>query len=119
MMRCLLRALFRAGLAVTLLQGCAASSGPPPHHVVRAEYYYGPSPFLYERYVVYYDVSGRPVYFVAGSWHRVPVHYRHYELMVRDYHQHRDEYRNRSYEPRRRPPPPSRVHRERAPRRAE
>lgn len=104
-----------AGAAIALLQSCAPNSGPPPRAAV---YYYGPSPFYYDRRVVYYDVSGRPIYFAAGVWRRVPVHYRHYDVLVRDYHRHRHSYRRHSYERRGPSRPPQRTSRERPPRRA-
>jgi hypothetical protein len=107
-----------AGAAIALLQGCTPSSGPPPRAAVSAVYYYGPSPFYYDRRVVYYDVSGRPIYFVTGVWHRVPVHYRHYDVMVRDYHRHRDTYRRYHYERRGPSHRLQRASRERPPRRA-
>jgi hypothetical protein len=119
MIRSALRSLFGAALALALSQGCAAPAGPPPRAVVTTEYYYGPSPYHYDRHVVYYDVSGRPIYFVAGVWRRVPVHYRHYDIMVRDYHRHRDVYTRRPYERRRPSHPPPRAPSERRHRHAD
>jgi hypothetical protein len=116
MKRKLLRTLLGAGLVLALSQACAPTSAPLRQPVVASvEYYYGPSPFYYDRRVVYYDASGRPIYFVAGVWRRVPVHYRHYEVIVRDYHRHREEYRHERR--RHAPPPPPRARRERPPRR--
>ena len=113
-----LRTTLCAGVTVALMQGCVASAGPPPRASVSAVYYYGPSPYYYDRHVVYYDASGRPIYVVAGVWHRVPGHYRHYDLMVRDYHRHRDTYRRHPHERRRPEHPPPRAPRERPRRRA-
>jgi hypothetical protein len=117
MMRRSLLGILRAGLAVALLLGCAERAGPPPRSAVSVGYYYGPSPYYYDRHVVYYDASGRPIYFVAGVWYRVPAHYPHHGVMVRHYQRRRDEYRHHPHERRRYPPrQPSRTHRERPPR---
>jgi hypothetical protein len=84
MIRRWLHILLCAGAAMALSHGCAANSGAQPQSAVSVQYYYGPSPYFYDRHVVYYDAWGRPIYFVAGTWYRVPTHYRYYRRLPRD-----------------------------------
>ena len=100
---------------MVLSQGCVASPGAHPQSAVSVEYYYGPSLYYYDRHAVYYDAWGRPIYFVAGAWYRVPSHYPYYRRLAPDYR--RYHYRQpywRRY-PRHQAP---RAHREVPPRRS-
>ena len=90
------------GTAV-LASGCVVRTVPPPRATVVT---YDYTPMLYNGYVVYYDVAGRPYYYVGGMRYWVPrtywpryrgYYYRHRRYYWRWYHHRGYRYRGRRY----------------------
>lgn len=71
-----------------LAAGCMVEAEDPSTTVVD-----GYAPPSYEGYVVYYDDYGRPYYYNDGVVMYVPQTYVHYNVLVRNYHTYRPQYR--------------------------
>jgi len=60
------------------------------HPAIATSYY---TPMYYNGYVVYYDTTGRPMYYANGTRYYIPATYAHYNRYVGHYRAHRVHYR--------------------------